>query len=152
MEKLIFRTAQRADVPAIVAMLADDGLGKGREVVGEEVDAAYWAAFAEMADDPNNTQVVVEVGGEVVGTLQLTYIRSLTRRGGLRAQIEGVRVRADQRGAGLGRTMIKWAVDQARERGCNLVQLTTDKRRADAHRFYASLGFRASHEGMKLVL
>jgi GNAT superfamily N-acetyltransferase len=152
MEKLIFRAAERADVPAVVAMLAEDGLGKGREVVGEEVDAAYWAAFAAMADDPNNIQVVVESGGEVVGTLQLTYIPSLTRRGGLRAQIEGVRVRADQRGVGLGRTMIKWAVDQARERGCNLVQLTTDKRRGDAHRFYASLGFQASHEGMKLEL
>ncbi|GAB3145123.1 GNAT family N-acetyltransferase [Micromonospora sonneratiae] len=152
MSEVIFRAAQRADVPMIVAMLADDGLGRGREVVGEEVDAAYWAAFEAMADDPDNVQIVAEVGGEPVGTMQLTFIRSLTRRGGLRAQIEGVRVRADQRGAGLGRTMIEWAVDQARERGCNLVQLTTDKRRADAHRFYTSLGFQASHEGMKLNL
>lgn len=152
MGEVIFRTANRADVPAIVAMLADDGLGKGREVVGEEVDAAYWRAFDEMADDPNNAQVVVDRDGEVVGTMQLTFIRSLTRRGGLRAQIEGVRVRADQRGAGLGRKMFTWAIDQARDRGCSLVQLTTDKRRADAHRFYESLGFEASHEGMKLDL
>jgi GNAT superfamily N-acetyltransferase len=149
---LTFRPAHRADLPAIVALLADDGLGKGREVVGEEVDAAYWRAFDEMADDPDNTQIVVQLAGEVVGTMQLTFIRSLTRRGGLRAQIEGVRVRADQRGAGLGRQMIEWAIDQARERGCRLVQLTTDKRRPDAHRFYESLGFKASHEGMKLSL
>lgn len=149
---MIFRPARRDDVPAIVAMLADDGLGRSREVVGEEVDAAYWRAFEEMADDPNNTQIVVEVDGEVVGTMQLTFIPSLTRRGGLRAQIEGVRVRADQRGSGLGRKMMTWAIEQARERGCNLVQLTTDKRRGDAHRFYASLGFVASHEGMKLSL
>jgi len=152
MGEVIFRPATRDDIPAIVALLADDGLGKGREVVGEDVDAAYWRAFDEMADDPDNVQVVVDAGGEVVGTMQLTFIRSLTRRGGLRAQIEGVRVRADQRGAGLGRQMFGWAIDQARERGCTLVQLTTDKRRADAHRFYESLGFVASHEGMKLPL
>lgn len=152
MSDATFRAATRSDVPAIVALLADDGLGKGREVVGEEVDAAYWRAFDEMDGDQNNVQVVADRDGEVVGTMQLTFIRSLTRRGGLRAQIEGVRVRADERGAGLGRQMVTWAIDQARERGCQLIQLTTDKRRTDAHRFYASLGFEASHEGMKLSL
>jgi GNAT superfamily N-acetyltransferase len=150
--EIIFRAARRANVPAIVALLADDVLGAGREAVAEEVDAAYWAAFEAIDGDPRNVLVVADRGGEVVGTMQLTFIPSLTRRGGERAEIEGVRVRADQRGAGLGRMMITWAVDQARERGCRLVQLTTDKRRAEAHRFYASLGFQASHEGMKLNL
>ncbi len=152
MSEIVFRTARRADVPAIVNLLADDELGAGRETVTEEVDAAYWAAFDAVDADPRNVLVVAERDGAVVGTMQLTFIPSLTRRGGERAEIEGVRVRPDQRGAGLGRQMITWAVDRARERGCRLVQLTTDKRRTEAHRFYASLGFQASHEGMKLAL
>ncbi|MEH1013029.1 GNAT family N-acetyltransferase [Micromonospora sp. CPCC 206060] len=152
MGDVVFREAQRSDVPAIVALLADDRFGVSREVVGEDVDAAYWAAFDAIDADPRNVLVVADVDGDVVGTLQLTFIPSLTRRGGERAQIEGVRVRTDRRGGGLGRTMITWAIDQARERGCGLVQLTTDKRRSDARRFYAALGFEASHEGMKLVL
>jgi GNAT superfamily N-acetyltransferase len=146
------RPAVRADVPAVVAMLADDGIGAARETVGEDVDARYWAAFEAIDADPRNVLVVAETGGEVVGTLQLTFIPSMTRTGGERAEIEGVRVRADRRGGGLGRRMVLWAVDQARERGCRLVQLTTDKRRAEARHFYASLGFTASHEGMKLML
>ncbi|MEV0729197.1 GNAT family N-acetyltransferase [Polymorphospora sp. NPDC050346] len=161
MTEVIFRAARRADVPAIVALLADDPLGAGREaaggdaggtVVGEEVDAAYWRAFDDIDADPRNALVVADLAGEVVGTMQLTFIPGLSRLGAERAQIEAVRVRADQRGAGLGRRMISWAVDEARARGCRLVQLTTDKRRADAHRFYAGLGFEASHEGMKLAL
>ncbi|MEV4760320.1 GNAT family N-acetyltransferase [Micromonospora sp. NPDC049559] len=152
MTEILFRPARRADVPAVVALLADDELGAAREVVSEEVDAAYWAAFEAVDADPRNVLVVAERDGDVVGTMQLTFIPSLTRRGGERAEIEGVRIRADQRGAGLGRSMITWAVDQARARGCALVQLTTDKRRTDAHRFYAALGFQASHEGMKLIL
>ncbi|MBO4209482.1 GNAT family N-acetyltransferase [Micromonospora echinofusca] len=152
MSDVAFREARQSDVPAIVALLADDRLGAGREVVGEDVDAAYWAAFDAIDADPRNVLVVADVDGDVVGTMQLTFIPSLTRRGGERAQIEGVRVRADRRGSGLGRTMITWAVDRARERGCGLVQLTTDKSRADALRFYSSLGFEASHEGMKLAL
>jgi GNAT superfamily N-acetyltransferase len=152
MTEIRFRPAHRADVPAIVELLADDEFGAGREAVGEDVDAAYWAAFDAVDADPRNVLVVADRGGEVVGTMQLTFIPSLTRRGGERAEIEGVRVRADQRGAGLGRMMLTWAVDQARERGCRLVQLTTDKRRTDAQRFYASLGFHASHQGMKLSL
>lgn len=149
---MIFREARRTDVPAIVALLADDPLGGGRETVGEEVDAAYWRAFAAIDADGRNALIVADRHGEVVGTMQLTFIPGLSRRGAERAQIEGVRVRPDQRGSGLGRQMIEWAIDQARERGCGLVQLTTDKSRTDAHRFYASLGFLASHEGMKLVL
>jgi GNAT superfamily N-acetyltransferase len=152
MTEAIFRPARRADVPAIVALLADDPIGAGRETVTEEVDAAYWRAFDAIDADPRNTLVVADLDGTVVATMQLTFVPSLTRRGGERAEIEGVRVAASQRGAGLGRRMIAWAVDEARARGCALVQLTTDKRRADAHRFYESLGFTATHEGMKLIL
>jgi GNAT superfamily N-acetyltransferase len=144
-----FRTATPADLPAIVAMLADDTFGAARESAG---DPAYAAAFDQIDADPRNTLVVADREGEVVGTMQLTYIPSLSRRGSERLQIEAVRVRADQRGRGLGREMIQWAVEQGRARGCNTVQLTTDKRRTDAHRFYTSLGFVASHEGMKLAL
>lgn len=151
-EEIIYRIAGRTDVPAIVALLADDELGATREIVGEEVDAAYWAAFEAIDADPRNVLVVADHDGEVVGTLQLTFVPSLTRGGAERAEIEGVRVRADRRGSGLGRSMIGWAVEQARERGCGLVQLTTDKRRTAAHRFYSRLGFQASHEGMKLPL
>ncbi|MFK3980473.1 GNAT family N-acetyltransferase [Micromonospora sp. NPDC050397] len=149
---MIYRVAGRTDVPAIVALLADDELGATREIVGEEVDAAYWAAFEAIDADPRNVLIVADHHGEVVGTMQLTFVPSLTRGGAERAEIEGVRVRADRRGSGLGRSMIEWAVEQARERGCGLVQLTTDKRRMAAHRFYSRLGFQASHEGMKLPL
>ncbi|BCB87934.1 GNAT family N-acetyltransferase [Phytohabitans suffuscus] len=149
MSDLAFRAATRDDLPAIVALLADDTLGAARESAG---DPAYAAAFDAIEADPRNTLVVADRAGEVVGTMQLTYIPGLSHRGGERLQIEAVRVRADQRGLGLGREMIGWAVEQARARGCRLVQLTTDKRRTDAHRFYASLGFTASHEGMKLAL
>ncbi|HEY3009389.1 MAG TPA: GNAT family N-acetyltransferase [Micromonosporaceae bacterium] len=148
------RAARRVDVPAIVALLADDAIGASREraAAPDELDEAYWRAFEAVDADARNLLVVAEVEGHVVGTLQLTFIPSLTHRGGERAEIEGVRVRADQRNAGVGRILVGWAVDRARARGCRLVQLTTDKRRTDAHRFYASLGFHASHEGLKLAL
>ncbi|MDG4785878.1 GNAT family N-acetyltransferase [Micromonospora sp. WMMD1102] len=155
MAELIFRTARREDVPAIVAMLLDDEVAVSREPAeptGEEVDAAYWAGFEAVDSDPRNELVVAELDGEPIGTMQLTFIPGVSRRGAERMQIEAVRVRSDRRGDGIGRRMMTWAVDQARERGCRLVQLTTDKRRTDAHRFYAGLGFRASHEGMKLSL
>lgn len=149
MVDLAFRPATRADLPTILEMLADDSLGANRESAD---DPGYAAAFDQIEADPRNTLIVADRAGEVVGTMQLTYIPGLSRRGGERLQIEAVRIRADQRGHGLGRTMIQWAIDQARARGCRLVQLTTDKRRVDAHRFYASLGFASSHEGMKLAL
>lgn len=151
---LTVRAARRADVPAIVALLADDAISAGREraATADALDEAYWRAFEAVDADARNLLVVAELDREVVGTLQLTFIPSLTHRGGERAQIEGVRVRSDRRNAGVGRLLIGWAVEQARAHGCRLVQLTTDKRRTDAHRFYASLGFRASHEGMKLAL
>jgi GNAT superfamily N-acetyltransferase len=151
-DEIIIRPAHRSDVPKIVAMLADDMLGAARETVTDPIDPAYLRAFDAIAADPREELVVAERGGEVVGTLQLTVLATLSRRGSARAQIEAVRVRADQRGAGLGGHLVRWAVDRARERGCALVQLTSDKRRTDAHRFYASLGFEATSEGMKLLL
>ncbi|OZV79219.1 GNAT family N-acetyltransferase [Micromonospora echinospora] len=150
MSDLVFRTAARADLPAVVALLADDVLGQSREAT--VVDEAYERAFADISADPRNHLVVAEQDGEVVGCLQVTYIPGLGRHGAERALVESVRVRADRRGAGIGRALMTWVVDRARERGCALVQLTTDKRRADAHRFYIGLGFVASHEGMKLPL
>jgi len=146
---VIIRDARREEVPQIVALLADDEIGAGRETA---VDGAYWAAFDEIAADPRNRLIVAEADGQVVGTLQLTFLPGLSRHGTLRAQIEGVRVAAPWRGQGLGRTMLEWAIDTARRSGCGLVQLTSDKRRAGAIRFYESLGFEASHEGLKLPL
>ena len=145
----VLREARREDVPEIVALLADDAIGAGRE---GPADDAYYAAFALIAADQRNQLLVAEVGGRIVGTLQLTMIPGLSRHGMLRAQIEGVRVSSDQRGQGLGGRMIERAIEVARAQGCGLVQLTSDKRRPDAVRFYQSLGFTASHEGLKLPL
>ncbi|MGN9803527.1 N-acetyltransferase family protein [Micromonospora sp. L32] len=150
MTDVIFREAVRADLPAVIALLADDVLGKARDFT--EVDEAYERAFADITADPRNHLIVADEAGELVGCMQITYIPGLGRHGAERSLIESVRVRSDLRGRGLGRRMMEWAVDQARQRGCALVQLTTDKARADAHRFYRSLGFVASHEGMKLPL
>ncbi|MEU1885584.1 GNAT family N-acetyltransferase [Micromonospora rifamycinica] len=150
MTEVILREAVRADLPTILALLADDVLGRTRE--HPEVDEAYERAFADITADPRNQQVVAERAGEVVGCLQVTYIPGLGRHGTERALVEAVRVRADLRGQGVGETMMSWVVDQARRRGCGLVQLTTDKSRTGAHRFYQRLGFVASHEGMKLTL
>jgi GNAT superfamily N-acetyltransferase len=153
MADVIFRTAARRDVPAIIELLVDDEISRTRDVaVPESADAGYWAAFEAIDADPRNELIVADDDGAVVGTCQLTFTPSLSRWGAERMTIEAVRVRTDLRGRGIGRAMIAWALDRARERGCALAQLTTDKRRADAHRFYESLGFVASHEGMKLPL
>lgn len=150
MDEFAIRTARREDVTAIVAMLADDALGARREELREPLPAAYFEAFEAIQRDPNQNLVVAEIGGRVVGTLQLTLIASLSRRGSTRAVIEAVRVASDCRGAGLGRRLIQWAVQSAAASNCAMVQLTTDKTRGDAIRFYRSLGFEPSHEGMKL--
>lgn len=131
-------------------MLADDHLGATRE--GSRDDPAYAAAFAEIDADPHQHLVVGVRDGEVVATMQLTIIPGIGRMGARRALIEAVRVRSDLRGSGLGRTLIRWAVDAARAEGCAMVQLTSDKSRVDAHRFYDSLGFTQSHVGYKLTL
>lgn len=147
------RRARAADVPVLVALLAADQLGATRDGVRDGSDlAAYTAAFEVIDADPAHVLVVAESAGEVVGTLQLSFLPGLARRGALRAQIEAVRVAETARSGGLGAAMIGWAIEEARRRGCALVQLTTDKSRTDAHRFYQRLGFVASHEGMKLAL
>jgi GNAT superfamily N-acetyltransferase len=143
-------TRRGADVPAIVALIAADQIGATRD--GGELEP-YERAFAAIDADPAQLLVVVtDADGAVVGTLQLTFIPGLARRGALRAQIEAVRIDERLRGRGLGQALFEWAIAEARRRGCALVQLTTDKRRADAHRFYGRLGFTASHEGFKLRL
>jgi GNAT superfamily N-acetyltransferase len=147
------RRARSADVPALVALIAADQLGAARDGVRDGADlAAYTAAFEAIDADPAHILVVAESAGEVVGTMQLSFLPGLARRGALRAQIEAVRVAGSARGGGLGGAMMEWAIDEARRRGCALVQLTTDKSRTGAHRFYQRLGFVASHEGMKLAL
>ena len=147
-----FRKAAIDDVPAIVALLADDILGQQREDVSTPPNSAYLEAFAAIDCDPNQFLVVAVLGDEIVGCLQLTFIPGLSRLGAWRGQIESVRVSSQHRGSGLGQTIFEWAIEQCRRRGCRLVQLTTDKERADAQRFYENLGFVASHEGMKLKL
>jgi GNAT superfamily N-acetyltransferase len=136
----------------MVAMLADDVLGAARERPGPPHDRAYDDAFAAIQADPNQLILVAEVDGQVAAMLQLSFIPGLSRLGMWRGQIESVRVAASHRGEGLGRRLLEHAIDMCRERGCGLVQLTTDKAREDARRFYGSLGFTASHEGMKLSL
>ena len=151
--RVMLRTATEADIPAIVGLIAADQLGATRDGVRDEADlTSYIAAFRSIDADPAHLLVVAERDGQIVGTLQLSFLPGLARRGALRAQIEAVRVARSERGSGLGAAMMDWAIDEARRRGCALVQLTSDKTRADAHRFYARLGFVASHEGMKLAL
>ncbi len=149
----VLRRAQAGDVPAIVDLLAADQLGATRDGVRTAEDlTAYQRAFKAIDRDPAHLLLVAEAGTEVVATLQLSFLPGLARRGALRAQIEAVRVRADYRSRGLGEALMTWVIDEARRRGCTLVQLTSDKSRQGAHRFYARLGFVASHEGMKLAL
>ncbi|MFJ3702548.1 MULTISPECIES: GNAT family N-acetyltransferase [Streptomyces] len=150
MSDLDIRPAALADIPAVVAMLADDPLGAQRESPDDLVP--YRSAFRRMCDDPNQHLVVAVREDQVVGTLQLTVIPGLSRRGATRSVIEGVRVHAEERGSGLGTQLIQWAVDESRRQGCQLVQLTSDNTRTDAHRFYERLGFTASHVGFKLAL
>jgi GNAT superfamily N-acetyltransferase len=149
MEQIVFRSALLADVPAIVAMLADDELCS---ITSLPLDDRYVAAFRAIEADANQQLVVVVDGDEVIGTLQLSFIPGIARMGAWRGQIEAVRIAAHRRDSGLGHRMFEWAIEACRSRGCNLVQLTTDKSRADAHRFYDNLGFVASHVGYKLAL
>ncbi|MEV4252193.1 GNAT family N-acetyltransferase [Spirillospora sp. NPDC049652] len=170
---MTFREATRVDLPWIVRLLANDPIAAGRESLGGDgqaeaaaesaggavggaagagVPAAYYTAFEAIEKDPNNSVIVAELGGEIAGCLQLTYIPGLTYTGGERAQIEGVRVAAEQRGRGIGQLMVGWAIEQAKARGCRLVQLTTDRQRPESIRFYQKIGFRPSHMGMKYHL
>ncbi|MGC4980035.1 MULTISPECIES: GNAT family N-acetyltransferase [unclassified Streptomyces] len=150
MADLEIRAADADDVPAIVAMLADDPLGARRESPDDL--SPYLDALERLRRDPNQHLVVAVRGGRVVGTLQLTVIPGLSRRGATRSVIEAVRIHADERGSGLGTELIEWAVAESRRQDCRLVQLTSDVSRTDAHRFYERLGFEASHVGFKLPL
>jgi GNAT superfamily N-acetyltransferase len=149
---LIHRNACVEDLPAIVRMLADDFLGTRRERFEDPLPDSYLKAFREIDAGPNNELIVAEVDGEVIGALQLTFTPSLSYQGGKRCTVESVRVDASQRGKGIGREMMLWAIERAREKGCISMQLTTNNERADAHRFYERLGFKGSHLGMKLKL
>ena len=149
MSDVTVREARQGDLSAIAALLADDGLGRGREA--DDV-AVYQAAFARMSAQSQNVYLVADSAGEVLGCLQYTVIHGLSRAGASRAQIEGVRVAATARGKKIGETMMQVAIDRARHDGCTLIQLTTDQRRVDARRFYERLGFEASHFGMKMGL
>jgi GNAT superfamily N-acetyltransferase len=146
----VIRRATAADVAPIVAMIADDQLGATRESLDDLTP--YLAAFEQIDGDPNQLLMVADRNNEVIGTLQLTIIPGLSRRGSSRGLIEAVRVAAPARGSGLGTQLIRWAIEESRARGCTLVQLTSDKTRTNAHRFYTNLGFTNSHEGFKLKL
>lgn len=152
MTDLTLRPALGGDLAAIVKLLADDELGAAREDAGTPLNPLYTAAFAAICADPNQLLLVADRGGGIVGCLQVSFIPGLTRLGMWRGQIEGVRVAREERGGGVGGEMIRFAIEACRRRGCRLVQLTTDKARTDAHRFYEAWGFVASHEGMKLAL
>lgn len=150
--EISFRTAVIADLPAIVQLLADDQLGANRERLGHELASGYRDGFDAISADPNQNLVVGEVNGLLVGCMQISFIPGISHAGAWRGQIEAVRIRASHRGLGLGEQMMHFAIQQCRDRRCRIVQLTTNKVRADAQRFYARLGFKASHEGMKLEL
>lgn len=142
--------ASREDVPDIVALLRDDEIGSGRE--GVDLDP-YLTAFAEVDADPQQLLAIVrDEGGAAAGTLQLTFVPGLSRGGAMRLIIEGVRVHSSTRGSGLGVALMEWAHDRGRARGAVLAQLTSDKRREDAHRFYERLGYTSTHEGFKIGL
>jgi GNAT superfamily N-acetyltransferase len=146
-----FRTATKNDIAKIVEMIADDELGKARENYQIPLPTEYLNAFENIDTDKNQELIIVEnENSEIIGTLQLSFIQYLTYRGGIRAQIEAVRIRKDQRGLGIGKTMFEWAINRAKERNAHLLQLTTDKKRPKAIKFYEDLGFKATHEGMKM--
>ncbi len=148
----IFRPATIKDLPIIVRMLADDFLGSQRERDEEPLPESYVRAFAEIDSSPNNELIVAEIDGEVIGTMQLTFIPNIAFQGGKRMLIESVRVDSKLRGQGIGKKFMEFAINRAKEKDCLFVQLTTAADREDAHRFYANLGFTASHVGMKLKL
>ncbi len=152
MNDVTFERAVVEDLPAIIRLLADDQLGRQREDLGPPLNPNYETAFEAIDRDENQLLAVARQGSDVVGCLQISFIPGLSRVGLWRGQIESVRIASTMRDSGLGRQFFEWAIARCRERGCGLVQLTTDKSRPDALRFYESLGFAASHEGMKLAI
>jgi GNAT superfamily N-acetyltransferase len=152
MNELIFRLAIQNDLPAIVKMLASDDLGSSREQLEGPLDDQYVTAFSKILNDSNSQLIVATIHDEVIGVLQLNFITFLTYKGSTRALIEGVRICENHRSKGFGRKMFEYAISKAKEQNCHMVQLTTNKSRKDALKFYESIGFIASHEGMKLFL
>lgn len=151
-QAILFRLATRADLPSIVRMLADDDLGSQRERYENPLPESYYSAFEQINSDPNHELIAAEHDGEVIGTLHLMFLPSISFQGGLRAQIESVRVDKRFQSRGIGGEMMRWSMERARQRGAHVVQLTTHKTREDAHRFYERLGFKGLHLGMKLSL
>jgi GNAT superfamily N-acetyltransferase len=147
-----FRLATRADLPSIVHMLVEDDLGSQRERYEDPLPESYYTAFEQIDIDPNHELVIAEKNGEVIGTLHLMFLPSISFQGGLRAQVESVRVDKNYRNQGVGNGMMNWTIERARDRGAHIVQLTTHQSREDAHRFYERLGFSATHLGLKLRL
>ncbi|MEL6986446.1 MAG: GNAT family N-acetyltransferase [Bacteroidota bacterium] len=145
-----FRNASLEDLPEIIAMLADDKLGKQRENYTVPLPNEYINAFEIINSDPHQELIVVKLDQKIIGTMQLSFIQYLTYQGGIRAQIEAVRIKSSYRGKGYGKQFFEWAIERAKTKGAHLLQLTTDKKRPEAIKFYESLGFKASHEGMKL--
>ncbi|GAV15579.1 GNAT family N-acetyltransferase [Paenibacillus sp. chi10] len=149
---VIFRTATVKDLNKIVQMLADDELGRMRERYELPLPESYLKAFEAIDSDPNNELIVSCLGEEIIGVLQITFTPYITHQGSWRATIEGVRTASSERGKGTGSKLIQWAIERAKERRCHIIQLTTDKKREDAFRFYERLGFEATHEGLKMKL
>lgn len=152
MGAVTFRRAKRADLPEVVRLLSDDDLGHQRERYEDPLPESYYTAFEQIDRDTSHELIVAEREGEVVGTLHLMFLPSISFQGGLRAQIESVRVDESLRGQGLGSELMKWTIERAKARGAHVVQLTTHASRAEAHRFYERLGFKGTHVGMKLNL
>ncbi|THD37807.1 MAG: GNAT family N-acetyltransferase [Sphingomonas sp.] len=152
MSELTFRDATDADLPAIIALLAEDQIGGRKDDPGPPLDPVYAAAFAAIDGDANQRLIVAEIHGAVIGTMQLSFLPGLLNRGAWRGQIEAVRIAANQRSKGRGETMIAWAVEQCRARGCFMAQLTSNNDRVRAHAFYERLGWQKSHAGFKLYL
>ena len=148
--ELKFRLATKDDLPDIVRMLADDTLGKTREKFEATLSDSYLHAFDRIISDTNQELTIVEMNGEKVATFQLTYIPYLTHQGGLRAQIEAVRTNSNYRGQGIGKKVFEYIIGRAKQKGCIILQLTTDKQRPEAIKFYETIGFVSTHEGMKL--
>ena len=152
MNDLKFRQAGSGDLHQIVRLLSDDDLGSQRERYDEKLPNTYYMAFEEITADPNNEIVVAEKNGTVLGCLQITLIPNLTFQGGKRMQVEGVRIDSSLRGQGVGEKLLLWAIERAKAEKCVMVQLTSNKERPDAIRFYEKMGFTCTHEGMKLYL
>lgn len=151
-KEVVFRRAERADLPSIVRMLAEDDLGSQRERFEDPLPESYYSAFEQIDKGSNHELIVAELDGEVIGTLHLIFLPSISYQGGLRAQVESVRVDRNWRNRGIGGELMNWVIERAKARGAHLIKLTSHKSREDAHRFYERLGFTKSHVGMKLNL